>query len=313
MLSTPPRSRIRAPHTMILPDSSERAHGPCALLHAPRALVRSLLATGLAFGFLSGCDASHAENGREETPGEKIEILVEALTPLDQTWTSDVKDAWLQNTIEKVGIMKNAGPEVGREALRVLREEGHEAVGVEVGLLTVAAHADPVGTQPYLEELIFEYGYAMHQRAEAVKLLGEIAPNRAIELYDPHLRDPRQRKTYPDAEFFVRSYIKAANEVEHDPVDLLADVTTNIWHQDAARHFAVRELGNHPSEIGRQALHITLIESTGNGYLRRLAAQSLRNSLPREQACQIFAEVANKEASRNFLAFLIDIINENCK
>lgn len=266
----------------------------------------------MSLGLLPACNKTLAVPSNR-TPEQEIEHLVEALTPMDETWTSDVKDAWFHNTVEIVGELKGAGPEVGEEALRYLREEGHEAIGVEVGLLTVAAFADPEGTQPYLEELIFEYGHTIHRRAEAVLLLSEIAPHRAVELFDPHLRDPRQHKTYPDAEFFVRGYISAANRIHHDSVDLLADVTTNIWHQDAARHFAVRELGNHRSEIGRQALQITLIESTGNGYLRRLAAQALVKSLPRETACQIFGTVANKEADQNFLQFLIDVITENCK
>ncbi len=295
------------------------AHGNRALLHTSSPTRRAkfgskllLLSLTLSWLGLAACKPTQAETDAR-TAKQEIERLVEALTPLDQTWTSDVKDAWFQNTVETVGELKGAGPDVGREALRFLKEEGHEAIGVEVGLLTVAAFADPEGTQGYLEELIFEYGYPMHQRAEAVTLLAKVAPERAVLLFDPHLRDARQRKTYPDAEFFVRAYIEAANSTGHDPVDLLADVTTNIWHQDAARHFAVRELGNHPSEIGRQALQITLIESTGNGYLRRLAAQALRKSLPRETACQIISNVANKEADTNFLEFLIDLITENCK
>ncbi len=288
------------------------AHDQRALLHRLPSHSRFGLALLpfliLGIVLLPTCDQVEAKPADKE-----IERLVEALTPLPETWTGDVEDAWFQNTVETVGELKEAGPEVGRAALRYLQEQGHEAVGVEVGLLAVAAHAGPEGTQPYLEELIFEYGYKMHQRAEAVILLAEIAPHRAVELFDPHLRDPRQRKTFPDAEFFVRGYIKAANEIHLDPTEVCADVTTNIWHQDAARHFAVRELGNHTSEIGRQALQITLIESTGNGYLRRLAAQSIQKSLPRETACQILQNVANKEADRNFLNFLIDVITENCK
>ena len=298
---------------------TQPAHAKRALLLTPRGFswpTLSWLPKGagliLASFLLAACDAKPTA-AKTRTPAEEIEHLVEALTPMPETWTSDVEDAWFQNTVEVVGELRGAGPEVGREALRYLQEEGSDVIGIEIGLLTVAAFADPEGTQPYLEELIFEYGYAIHRRAEAVTLLAKIAPQRAVELFDPHLRNPRQRKTYPDAEFFVRGYIEAANKIGLDPVDLLADVTTNIWHQDAARHFAVRELGNHPSEIGRQALQITLIESTGNGYLRILAAQSLVKSLPRETACGLLATVANREANRNFLQFLIDVMAENCK
>lgn len=288
--------------------ASNRTHTIRAL---PNTAARLLLA--LCAALSAACGGSGMAQAPADGPQARVLDLVEALTPLDETFTGDVKDAWFQNTVEKKAALKILPPEYGREALRYLREVGDEAIGVEVGLLEVAAHSDPEGTAPYLEELIFEYGYPMHQRAEAVTLLAEIRPERAMELFDPHLREARHHRTYPDAEFFVRGYIDAARARRADPTDLLVDVATNLWHQDAARHFAVGELGNHPSEYARQALEITLTESTGNGYLRRKAAQALRDSLPRETACQIFANVANKEADRNMLAFLIDMINENCK
>ena len=74
----------------------------------------------------------------------------------------------------------------------------------------------------------------------------------------------------------------------------------------------MKQLGNHPDPLGRQALEIILIESTGNGYIRRMAAQSLRKTLPAEEACALFKEVSKLEAETNFLVFLLDVIAETC-
>ena len=43
-----------------------------------------------------------------------------------------------------------------------------------------------------------------------------------------------------------------------------------------------------------------------------MAAQSLRKTLPAEDACALFKEVADREAESNFLIFLLDVIAETC-
>ncbi|MEM7516758.1 MAG: hypothetical protein AAF368_07520, partial [Planctomycetota bacterium] len=193
-----------------------------------------------------------------------------------------------------------------------LREAGHPAIQVETSLLTVAAHAAPETTQSYLEELILEYGHPMHLRAEAVMLLAETHPERAIEIYQPLLEARRHHKTYPDMEFFVRAWTDAHERAGTDPTPVLANVATNLFMQDAARHFAVKDLGKYPSAVGRQALEAVLVESTGNGILRRYAAQALSKSVPREEACDYLNEVARNEAELNMVRFLVNLIAHHC-
>jgi hypothetical protein len=79
-----------------------------------------------------------------------------------------------------------------------------------------------------------------------------------------------------------------------------------------ARHLAIRELGKHPGEASRKALETLLVESAGSSYQRRLAAQSLRASVPEEEACALFRATLEREADVNFEAFLIDMIEDFC-
>ena len=51
------------------------------------------------------------------------------------------------------------------------------------------------------------------------------------------------------------------------------------------RHPAAKALGDHPSPRGVAALETAIVESTGNNYLRRMAAQSLVKCLEREELC----------------------------
>jgi hypothetical protein len=117
----------------------------------------------------------------------------------------------------------------------------------------------------------------------------------------------------PDDEFLVRGWVVACELLGRSPVDELADVATNLMMQDAARHYATQELGRFHEPKGRKALETVLIESTGNGYIRRKAAQSLQASLPAETACALFRHVLEREADINFQAFLQDVIARNCR
>ena len=104
----------------------------------------------------------------------------------------------------------------------------------------------------------------------------------------------------------------ACESLEISPVPVLVDNATNISKDETSRHYSVKQLGKHVDPLGRQALELVLVESTGNGYIRRMAAQSLRKTLPAEDACALFKRVADLEAETNFLIFLLDVIAETC-
>ena len=250
------------------------------------------------------------------TPGAEatIDRLVEALTPLDPTLTSDHHDEHLHAQRALVAELRQADADVGVAALRRLREAEIENPLVRRGLLEVGAHAAPDVARPLLVELVQEYGHDFALRNFAVEFLAQTSPDTALEVFSPHLRKRKKpNKTMPYDEFLIRGYAEAARATGTDPTLMLADVATNIWMEDAARHFAVEELGHYPGEYTTSVLRALLVESSGNAYIRRKAAQSLRRSLPAETACEIFRQVADAESDGNMLAFLLDMIRDTCE
>jgi hypothetical protein len=273
----------------------------------------------LLFG-LSACDGEEAHGGSDAgsslatgTNAERLNQLIESLTPLQADLTSDHHDRHLHAQRALLEELKQGDAELGRDAMRVYEAGGHEIDAVRRGLLTVAAYCTPEESRQRLEDLILVYGAPIADRALAIDLLAETSPARAIEIFEPLMKKKKQRSTMPDDEFFVRAYIIACRATGHDPVPALADVATNIMKQPASRYFAVEELGNHPGQMSWNVLRTILVESTGDAYLRRKAAQAIRESAPSETACELFREVLSKEAEQNFAIFMLDMIEDNCE
>jgi len=270
-------------------------------------------------GFLAGCGPTNGAAPQEEvsTAGKRIAHLIELSTPLDPTLTSDHHDRQLHARRAYLEELRAAPKDVGLEALerfQTLEEDPEEVpLYVRVNLLDVAAHAATEETVPLLETLLLEYGHRIDIRTEATVLLGRVAPQRAVELLTPLLERTKRTSTMPADEFLLRAYVIGCEGSGTDPVPILADVATNIHKEDPARHMAVGELGKHPTRLAQQALRSILVESTGNAYLRRKAAQGIRDAFPREEACAIFELIASREADTNFLLFLGDMIEDNCR
>jgi hypothetical protein len=186
-------------------------------------------------------------------------------------------------------------------------------VDVERALLDVGAHAAPEDARPLLETLVNEYGPALYLRAEAAVLIGETSPEAAVRVLEPWLRKTKPGRTMPPMEFLVKGWIAACDGLGRSPVDVLADVATNLHMEESARHMATRELANHADPLAVQALQTILVESSGNAYMRRLAAQGLVKNMPREQACALFTEIAGREADLNFATFLADVLDTYCR
>lgn len=279
-----------------------------AILHAA-ALTVALL--------LCACEPEQAPRAApsDSTAAGKIERLVELFTPLTQTVTSDISDQQFIDGQALLAELSAPNPAIGREALARLRQaDGNKLPkDVERALIMVAARADPEGTKTLLENLVTQYGAELSLRTEAALLFAEVHPERAIEVMEPYVRKGRQQSTMPPSEFLVRSWIIACDRLDKDPVPVLADVATNLYMEAAARVMAVKELGKHSgNRLAEQAISAILIESTGDGYLRRMAAQSLLRLLPRESACAILTQVADREGDTNMLFFLKDMLDKNC-
>jgi hypothetical protein len=194
------------------------------------------------------------------------------------------------------------------------RQAGEEPwpVDVERALLDVAAHAARKETQPLLDALVTQYGPSLELRTEALELYSKIWPAETIVILEPIITEARLDKTMPPAEFLVSAWVRACDAKGRSPVKELASAATNLFYDPTARTRAVKELGRYREPLATQALSAILIESTGDAYLRRMAAQSLRATLDRESACKIFETVAQREADTGMLEFLRDMLDKNC-
>ena len=299
--------RARANLSMSIPARARCGGGPFAGF-----ALAGLLAAGLLVA--AGCRDA---NGRPAQPSPaaeaRIQEMIETLRPLGKTVTSDITDARFHRGNALVAELSAAGPDVGRAALAALQQQTERDVAVEYGLLRVGARAATADALPLLENLLTNYGPALELRTEAALLLAEVAPERALVLLEPMVLKRKQNQTMPPAEFLVKAWVAACDATGRSPVPELADVATNLFQEDSARVRAVKELGKRPDPLGEKALRAILVESTGNGYLRRMAAQAIRDSLAAERACEVFREVADKEADLNMLQFLADMIGDNCE
>jgi len=245
----------------------------------------------------------------------KITRLVELFTPLPKTVTSDKTDQQFIEGERLLAELSKAGPLVGREAMARLRETPKEPrpEQVERALLIVSARAAPEDSKVLIENLVTQYGTALALRTEATLLLAEMHPARAREILEPFVRRTRQSQTLPPQEFIVRAWVTACEKSNADPVPALADAAANLFMDEAARVRAVKELGRHPGNpLAEKALAAILVESTGDGYLRRMAAQGLLAILPRETFCTLLEQVFDKEADINMAFFLKDVLDKNC-
>lgn len=279
-------------------------------------LSAALLALSLGGLGLSACGWVEGNDSAEKAVGlDRIDRLVELCTPLDLTLTSNFHDQQLKDQRALVAELKLENPAFGRKVLETYHRHSapEEPVILRVRLLEVAAHAAPDDTEPLLVRYITEYGHPMDVRTESVRLLAETKPQRALEVLAPYVSRTRATETTPDDEFLIQGWVTACDAVGRSPVAELADFATNIYKQPRARYYAAEQLGKHPEPLGIKALEAILIESSGDGLLRRKAAQALRIALPAETACELFRQVADREAELSMLEFLASMIQELCE
>jgi hypothetical protein len=243
-----------------------------------------------------------------------IDDLIDALTPLPLDLTSNLLDAHFirgQKTVEKLRL---ADKEVGIAALHTYASYEGDISLVRGGLLDIAGHAAPEESQLLLSHLLVHYGHGIDDRTQAALVLSRTSPEVYLEIARPYVeRKGRPLKTMPPDEFLVKGWVTACEELGISPVPEMVDVVTNLMMEPMARHLAAETLGRYEDPLGQKALENVMIESTGNGYLRRKAAQALRNSIPRETACTLFKSVLEREADSNFALFLQDMIYKNCQ
>ena len=329
-----------------LPSASD---GPLrALLTTDRALphaARGRWAGALALALLAaGCDSSSGPGGEAALRGgassaqqdgqperdefgipldapvtpearRQIGLLIKQFRPLDPTLTSDHHDRWLADQRERIDRVVAMGEDMGNAALHAYTDAAEEPYLVRRALIWTGGMAAPESARELLHNLFITYGHPIEDRTEAALVLARTSPRLFFSDARPILERTRvKRQTLPDDEFLVDGWIAACEATNESPVPMLAQVATNLLIEPTARWRAakrLREFANEP--IGQRALESCLIESSGDGYLRRMAAQSLRELLPREMACRLFEEVIRSESDLNFRRFLVDLVRRNCK
>lgn len=251
-----------------------------------------------------------------EDARDEIITLIEKLQQLDPSLTSDHHDRhymlakWRLEKLEK-----DERKEVGWAALHAFSNFPQRNFQVKRNLLRIGARVAPEAAAPMLEQLSFNYGHNLEDRAEALLLLGEVAPERFFEGARPYLeRDGRPFQTAPQDEFFVRGWLNACEESDRSPVPMMSQVAMNFALGPMARYTAVKSLADHGDDpLARAALEAALVESSGDAILRRNAAQSIVAGYSREEACTILERVLDRESDPNFARFLDDMIQQNCR
>ena len=241
--------------------------------------------------------------------------LVARLTPPPATASSQLRQEYFERRREVLGDLSGLPAELGLRISRDLAEQRQRNEVLRADLLEVAARLDPEGLEADLVELVGSYrgarlGEELRLRAKGAEVLAQVSPRAAFDLLEPWILDPTGFGTGPGQEILLAAWIEAAAHLEVDPSATLAAVATDLRAENPARHLAVTALGERPSELGRNTLRQVMLESTGNAYLRRKAAQAIRDSFPTADAIALFEEVADLEADANFLLFLRDVIHE---
>ena len=245
----------------------------------------------------------------------KIGELMEVFRPIALDLTSDHHDRQIFEQREIYQELLKLGPEVGKAALHAYTGALEEPMLVRRALLWVGGKTAPAEAEELLAHLVETYGRDFSDRTEAALVLAESSPDRYLEIVRPYLeRRERLKKWMPDDEFLVQGWVNAHIVKGTSPVPMLADVATNLLIMPNARSLAAKRIGDFPNElIGQRALETCLIESSGDHYLRRMAAQSIVKLLPRETACAVFEETLAREVDHGMAKFLRDMVNKNCR
>ena len=245
----------------------------------------------------------------------KIQELVEIFRPIDLTLTSDHFDRQIMEQREIFRELVAGEPEFGWAALHAYTQAKEEPYLVRRALLWVGGKASPKESEDLLATMVEEYRVPIEDRTEAALILAETAPQRYLDIVRPYLeRERRATKTMPDDEFLVDGWVNACIELGESPIPMLADVATNLLIMPNARYRAAKRMREFPNEIiGQRALETCLVESTGDHYLRIMAAQSLIELLPRESACEMFRMTLARETTLEFRAYLENTIQKNCR
>ena len=244
---------------------------------------------------------------------QMIGDMVAAFTPPEESVVSAVKDDWLRRRRQIMARMKKGDEQLGGLLIQAFRTGKEYIIPVRSGLIEAAAYANPKAATPILVELIQNYGEDIGLRTDACRFIGETAPEKAIEVLGGILFSTERSSTMPNEEAMLSGWLEGHRKLGQAPGIQLANIATDIQRDHSTRHLAIRALGEYPSKISFSALDEVIHESSGNSYMRILAAQSMVAIGEPEQYCPIFALVYDRESDINFQIFLADMIEVHCQ
>lgn len=269
-------------------------------------------------GSASAADGSNGGGAASSTVDEadldrRIRDLVTAVSPLMPEATAMQERDYYERRRDTLKRDRQAGPALAQKALDAYHDRPDAIREVRAALLDVAAHGLPEKTRPILVELVTTFGEELGLRKSAAQILGKTSPETAVELFEPIIVETELTETYPPQDALLMSWLEASKEIGHDPTDALCDISTNARQQDISRNLAIKALGEVPSERGRQALELVMVESGGNHMSRRYAAQSLQKTLPNDDLCELLSRVFDNESDVGFQQFLASMLEDNCR
>ena len=284
-------------------------------------MQRHILPSLLLILLLAACGSEpETQAAAPDDADRQIRDLVAALAPAPASANSAVQNDWFDRYREVTDRIRTAGPAVGQAALDKFHESDEEPLMLRRGLLRAAAYNLPVETAPLLEAIFEQYGEDLGLRTSAIEILAETSPADAIRLVLPIMENRRPGKTYPEAERLVDCYAKAALALDlgKEAQLVLSAYASDLFLDQTGRVMAIKALANYPGAHTRETLRTVLVESTGNGYIRRLSAKSLVNLAevdPETDAvlCDILIEILNKETDTNFQLNLANLVEKHCK
>ena len=299
---------------MIYPPlpSPEQSRGAQTLFaHTTRAAPHRIALLGACLvGILIACGAE--PEARSTASTADLDELYEAWIPVPLTETSDHQDAALKRKREVMERLRSGDRQLGLAALEAFNSDVERARDLDMALLEVAAHCAPEETLPDLEQLVLVFGADLGIRTQAAALLGETSPERARELLEPILSQPRGSSTYPPREALLSAWINASRKIDAPMDVLLVEIATSLFQPPEVRYLAIETLTTVPTPLAIRALEEVLVESSSDAYQRRKAAQAIRDGLPKEQACAILERVAERESDEDFILFLADMLEKHC-
>jgi len=301
----------------LAPDT--RALACSALSHVARrpfeALALALAAAGLAVtGACGKTSGAGSPTVSREVVQRQLDALVAACTPIPATETSDKQDVWFHHQVDVLEEARKGSPQLGEAALARFQDGADKLPDIRAAVLDVAAHCAPETTTPVLEKLIRTYDgeLGLGLRTRAVDFLADVAPQRAIAMYEPMLRDPQPHQTRPSQEAFVIGWTTAAHKLKLADARVLCDVAADLKQPPDARYSAITALGTFGGPRAIKALEEVLVEASSDGLMRRKATQALLLIMPKPDFCALLTRMSQNESDPNFIDFLADMLDRNC-